>query len=478
MLFRTQSQKTTLGTTDLFQLRRLRVDNRSRATHTYVVGTTGRGKSKLLEHILYQDIVSGHGCGVLDPHSDLVADLLHNLHNHPARANAHWNRILYFDPTRTDYLVPFNVLRVGMTPYATAQNVVEAFRRTWPRALAAAPRFANIATAAILTLIATDLTLVELPRLLTDAAFRERLLARVTDPEVLAFWRDRYAKWGRNGPLMVESLLNKVTALTLNPQLRLILGAVENRLDFRRIMDEGKILLVDLGRCDGETRRLLGSLIVTGLEQAAHARQDTGIFRRPFYFCMDEFQDFCANEGASQTLAQTLSECRKFGLHLTLAHQSLGQINERLKSALGNIQLKIVFGVARQDAEALAPHLFQVGGQRPSVPSPVRSGRTPLPYYALQEEWERTIQTLQNLPPRVAMVRSPEHAQVARLKTIILKYPVVDLSSLEGLRRNLARQTGIACEALHQSLQERGQRFQMPPPEIRQRRNAPSSRSA
>ena len=112
-------------------------------------------------------------------------------------------------------------------------------------------------------------------------------------------------------------------------------------------MDEGKILIVDLGRCDAETRRLVGSLVVTGLEQAARSRKELeGSNRKPFYFCIDEFQDFCSNDGAAQTLAQILSECRKFGLHLTLAHQTLAQINERMKGALGNIQLKVIFRVS------------------------------------------------------------------------------------------------------------------------------------
>src|SRR5207249_11764266 len=101
----------------------------------------------------------------------------------------------------------------------------------------------------------------------------------------------------------LESILNKISALTLNPILRVILGQQENALDFRRIMDEGKVLIVDLGRCDSETRRLLGSLIVTSIEQAAISRKDELTRnRRPFYFYIDEFQDFCANESSTMTL--------------------------------------------------------------------------------------------------------------------------------------------------------------------------------
>ena len=428
-----------------------------RRTHTYVIGITGTGKSKLLEHILFQDIIHGRGGGVLDPHSDLVQDLLHYLQSHPQQAEAHWERIIYFDPSRSDSLIPFNVLDTGFSPYETTQNVIEAFRRTWPKTLDEAPRFANIATAAILTLIANKLTLVEMPRLLTDQAFRDALLANVTDSEVLEFWRGRYEKWGRETPLMVESLLNKVTAFTMNPQLRLLLGSGENRLNFRRIMDEGKVLLVDLGRCDAETRRLVGSLVVTGLEQAARSRKDSRDERTPFYFCIDEFQDFCANDGAAQTLAQILSECRKFGLHLTLAHQTLAQINERMKGALGNIQLKIIFGTSRQDAEILAKHLFQVTGEKVKFAirdSRQSGGNRPI-FYSLQEEWERSIRRVQQLKPRTAYVSRPGREGVAKIQTMTVRYDGVGGETLEQLRGALARRSGVATATLEMMIKRR-----------------------
>ena len=343
MFFKPIKDKLELGKQFTVGRPSLYVTPKERNTHTYVIGITGMGKSKFLEHLLFQDVIEGRGCGVLDPHSDLVDDLFRNMLSHPQKVLNQWQRIIYFDPSRSDYLIPFNVLDSGFSPYETAQNVVEAFRRTWPKALAEAPRFANIATASILTLIANQQTLIEMPRLLTNKPFRNRLLANIEDDELLSFWNGRFEQWGKDTPLMVESILNKVTtAFTMNPQLKLILGAKENRLNFRQIMDEEKILIVDLGRCDGETRRLIGSLVVTGLEQAARSRKEVeSAKRKPFYFCIDEFQDFCSNDGAAQTLAQILSECRKFGLHLTLAHQTLAQINERMKGALGNIQLKL-----------------------------------------------------------------------------------------------------------------------------------------
>ncbi len=320
----------------------VRISPEQRATHMYVLGITGQGKSKLLQHCIFQDIVSGRGCGLLDPHSDLAQDLLSSLAASGFFSDQkNQERVIYFDPSRHDYCIPFNVLETAYPPYTTAINVIEAFRRTWPESLAEAPRFTNILLASLLTLIANRLTLVELPRLLTDKRFRESLLHNLEDTNIISVFHYRLDRWGREQPLILESILNKVSAFSLNPSLRLMLGQRENRLDFRQVMDEGKVLIVDLGHCDGETRRLVGSLIVTAMEQAALSRKDQPTQeRRPFYFYIDEFQDFCANESSMTTLAHIFSESRKFGLHLTLAHQTLGQMsNDRLQSALGNMVL-------------------------------------------------------------------------------------------------------------------------------------------
>src|SRR5207249_3845089 len=161
--------------------------------------------------------------GLVDPHADLADDLLRYLASSPKQAASHWDRIVYFDPSRTDFVIPFNVLSSGDSPYQTAVNIVEAMRRTWPKTLEEAPRFANIALVSLLTLIHNKLSLVELPRLLTNRAYRQELCQNLTDPELIAFWKDRYDRWGREQPLMIESVLNKVTCFTLNPILRLIL---------------------------------------------------------------------------------------------------------------------------------------------------------------------------------------------------------------------------------------------------------------
>ena len=215
---------------------------------------------------------------------------------------------------------------------------------------------------------------------------------------------------------MLESILNKMSAFALNPILRQILGQRENHLDFRAIMDEGRVLLIDLGKCDGETRRLLGSLIVTGIEQAALSRKtEEQRSRRPFYFYIDEFQQFCANEGSMVSFAQILSEARKFGLSLTLTHQTLGQIQaEYLHSAMGNIGTKIVFSVDRTDAEIFAKKLFRPDGEqvKHEVPDEVQQDRTHPLFYSLQESWEQSIQAIQNLDSRTCLMKAPGKSAV------------------------------------------------------------------
>ncbi|MEP7285507.1 MAG: type IV secretion system DNA-binding domain-containing protein [Chloroflexota bacterium] len=372
-----------------------------REKHLYVLGITGKGKSKFLEHLIVQDIVAGHGCGVIDPHSDLARNVFgHLVTNGYLASLPHMRRLLYLDMTDSEHLPAFNVLAVPGEPYAIAQLVIEAFRRTWPEALKEAPQFSNVMLAALVVLIKTKHTLVQIHRLLVDKPWRDERLAEADDAEAEAFFRDRYEKWGRDAPGMIESTLNKVSAFTFNPTLKRMLGARENALDFRVLMDERKILLCDLGG-EPETRRLLGSLLVTFLEYAAFTRRDIPAQQRtPFYLYMDEFQDFSANDGSAKSLAQILSEARKFGLHLTLAHQSLSQLQTRLAGAIGNIQTKVLFGMSRQDAEIFGRALGQVDN-RAVKDSPKTTTQHPL-YESLPEQWEQWVSSLQWQPARRA----------------------------------------------------------------------------
>jgi len=198
-----------------------RVTASSRTAHMYVIGMSGKGKSKLLEYCLYQDIAAGRGCGLIDPHSLLVDDLLRLLITRDALADPDIrHRLIYVDPARTDYVVPFNVLATQAEhPYDVAASVLEAFRRTWPECLSEAPHFSNMVTAALIVLIENDLTLMHMPRLLTNSEFREQCLERVADSSIVEFFHDRYDQWGREAPLLRESTLNKIGAFSLNARL-------------------------------------------------------------------------------------------------------------------------------------------------------------------------------------------------------------------------------------------------------------------
>ena len=416
-------------------------------THVYVVGRTKKGKSKFLQHLAYQLIVLGQGCAVIDPHADLADDLVAHLGSLPERRQL-LRRIVYFDPSRRDWLPPFNVLLAPWEPYTIAQNVVEAFRRTWPDSLKEAPRFTNIVLAATLLLIENRLTLVEMPRLLTDPAYRSALLERTKDPELARFFRTRYDRWGREQALIAESVLNKVGALALNPTLQLILGQRENALPFRRIMDQGQVLICNLGRVDGETRHLLGSLIVSGLEQAARSRADEAAeARRPFYLIIDEFQDYMAGEGSEQTLAQMLAECRKFGLHLIMAHQYQSQLGQSLQGALENAQTKVIFGVGRNTARTMVEEVFR--------PDP--QGQAQGPGESLAEQWERFTQQAQRLGPREVLVQLPDREGVRRLRTCTVPQGKLDAAQLEAVREQLARQSGRSVAAMRRALARREQ---------------------
>lgn len=392
--------------------------NWTRDTHLYCIGTSGSGKSKFLESLFVADIKAGRGCGLIDPHGDLACDAIAHMHSKTfftKRENT--KRVVYFDPASEKTTLEFNVLLSNLPPYQLANQIIEAFRRTWPQSLKEAPRFTNLLLAALLALIEARCSLIDLPDLLTDANRRATILGKVKNPYVLEFFYKRFEQWGKG--LLIESVLNKVTAFSLNPHLRRCLGAKRNTLDPRRIMESGKVLIVNLGNCDDETRRLIGSLITTGIEQAAMSRAD---HRPHFYLYLDEFQDFCANEGSTITFAKMLSECRKKNLHVIVAHQTLGQIQDRIISALGNVGLIVVFQLDYSDAKILAHKLF-------------------VDYIGkLKAEEEAAI--IQKLPRRTALVKFRTR-RLVRLRTLKIRPYKISQYRLKILIEELEASNGL-----------------------------------
>jgi len=438
----------------------------------YVVGASGQGKSKYLQHTLFELARKGWGCGVIDPHSDLANDLLAQLAAYPT---AHpWlgqptnqQRLLYVDPARTDYVLPCNILKSSTsTPYEIAENVVEAFRRVWPETLAEAPRFAQIMRNAVLVLAVRGLSLLELEPFLTNRALRTKLLTGFPDPLVLSFFEHQYNQWGKDQVIFASPVLNKVAAFLFKPQVRLMLGANENRLDFRTIIDQGTVLIMDLGGFqDEETQRLLGSLFVTSLEQAAFSRRNQATQQRKPFFCMiDEFPLFCARD--STALARILSECRKFRLHLGLAHQTITQLpTERLQGALENAQLKVVFGTGRQTAEAIVKELFMpnLRAIKHEIKDEAAHARTHPLFDPLQEQFERFTQQIQRLRRRRVLVKLPDsfffRHRVLHLKTPKIPGAPLKLAQLGQLKQQLVKQIGLPRQQLEAEIAERTQRY-------------------
>lgn len=418
-----------------------------RAAHMYVIGLSGKGKSKFLEHCLYQDIAAGRGAGLVDPHSLLADDLLRllvtkKLHLDPRVQE----KLIYVDPARQDYIVPFNVLALPQEePYDIAATVLEAFRRTWPESLKEAPHFANIVMASLLALIENRLTLMHLSKLLTNKDFREQCLTNVADQSVIEYFHDRYDKWGREAPILRESILNKVGAFSLNPRLKLMLGQPENHLDFCKIMDEGKILILDLGHCDGETNRLIGSLVVTGLELAMRRRRKRYLWN----LTIDEFSGYVANEGSTKTLSHVFSEGRKFGMSMTVAHQDLSQLSPRLLGALSNVQTKVIFEVGRADAEYFARLIGKVDTE--AIKREPKTEHQYELFSALPEQWEEWTKRLQFQANRHAYV-AMQTGKVIKINTIrIPEYTAID-SQVEQFKQESIKSYGIASEQAIKSL--------------------------
>lgn len=463
--------KLRLGTCDPFGLLPVSVSLGHFNSHLYVVGQSGQGKSKFLQHLLFQLVSSPWGCGVFDPHSDLASDLLAQLASQPAARPwlsdpANQQRLLYLDPARTDYLVPCNILKnSSSTPYEVAENVVEAFRRVWPETLAEAPRFAQIMRNALLVLIACGLSLLELEPLLTDSTFRNRMLEQVNDPLVVAFFKHQYDRWGREQAIFVSPVLNKVSAFLFQPQVRMMLGANENKLDFRTILDRRQILILNLGGFrDEETQRLLGSLFLTALEQAAFSRSNQPPAARQPFFCMiDEFPLFCARDQTS--LARILSECRKYRLHLGLAHQTIAQLaGGRIQGALENAKLKVVFGTGRQTAEAIVKDLFMPDPKaiKHEVVDEGAKERTHPVFDPLLEQFEVFTQSIQRLRQRRVLVKLPEKEQVWPVQIPLVPRAHVSSAQLEQVKHALSKGIGKPWKRLEEEIMQRAKRYGVP----------------
>ena len=322
---------------------------RDRSRHMYIIGQTGAGKSGLLELLALSDVFYNQGYCIIDPHGDFAVD---NLKFVP---KSRISDVIYFNPADTSYPVAFNPLEVtdpSRKPNICSE-VIGVLKRMFGDSWG--PRLEHILRYTLLALLdRPEATLLDISRLLTDKDFRKETLDYCTDVTVLQFWKHEFGQW--NDKQVNESIapvLNKVGAFTANPIIRNIVGQPKSSFDIRRIMDEGKILVVNLskGLIGEDNAGILGSFLVTKVQLAAMSRSDIARVedRRPFYLYVDEFQNF-----ATDSFAVILSEARKYGLNLTVANQYVAQMTDAVRDAVfGNVGTTISFRVSADDAPVL-----------------------------------------------------------------------------------------------------------------------------
>lgn len=331
------------GRNDVFGVK---ADDRTR--HMYVIGKTGMGKTALLQNMTVQDVIHGNGVGVIDPHGDFAERILDFIPEHRIKD------VVYFNPADSQFPVGLNLLEdVGYDErHLVASGLLGVFKKIWVDVWSA--RMEYLLNNAILALMEyPGSTLLDVNKMMTNKAFRREVMSHVQDPVVSEFWLEQFVNWGeRLAGEATAAIENKVGQFTAAPLIRNIVGQKQSTIDFRDIMDNGRILVVNLakGYIGEENSRLLGAMTITKLYLSAMSRVDIPENeRRDFVLYVDEFQNF-----ASEAFEGILSEARKYHLSLVLAHQYIEQMDEAVRNAVfGNIGTLISFRVGATDAEYL-----------------------------------------------------------------------------------------------------------------------------
>jgi len=322
-----------------------------RRRHMYVIGQTGSGKSTLLNNCILQDVLSGRGFAFIDPHGDSADLIIDSIPSERIRD------VVYLNPSDVDFPLGFNPLRgvsKNLQAIATA-NLIAAFRSIWRYSWG--PRMEHILSNTIAALMAypenLSISLLAIPKMLTDDRFRRRVLKHVSDPIVRDFWLNEFERYDpRQRAEAISPILNKIGAFARSPAMRNILGQGRSSFDLSYVMDNRKILIVNLskGVLGEDMTNLLGSLLVCAIQQEAMKRAQRPVHERSdFGLYIDEFQNF-----TTDAFDSIVSEARKYRLSLTIAHQYLDQLSDTVRRAiLGNVGNLVMFTLGGADAEAL-----------------------------------------------------------------------------------------------------------------------------
>lgn len=341
-----------------------------RRRHMYIIGMTGTGKSVLMGNLAIQDIQNGKGVCVIDPHGSLVESILPNIPKERIQD------VIYFNPSDTDRPIGLNMLEAKSADQEdfAVQEMISIFYKLVTDPSMVGPMFEHNMRNAMLTLMADKEnpgTIAEIPRIFTDKDFQKYKIAKVTDPMVRSFWEQEMAKTSDfHKSEMLGYLISKVGRFIENAMMRNIIGQPKSGFNFREVMDQKKILLVNLAKgTTGEVNsNLIGLIITAKLQMAALSRTDIPEEKREdFYLYIDEFQNFITD-----SIATILAEARKYKLNLILAHQYIGQLSEasgpegkgygdKVKdSVFGNVGTLVSFRIGVEDAEILAKQMAPI----------------------------------------------------------------------------------------------------------------------
>ena len=344
---------------------RLSVSDRRR--HLYCIGQTGVGKSVFLQEMAKQDVREGRGICFIDPHGDAVQDILAAVPRERAED------VVYFDPSDTERPFGLNMLEFSRPEEKTfvVNEMINIFGKLYDLKQTGGPMFEQYMRNAMLLIMedpSTGSTLMEISKVLADPDFRRMKLDRCKNPVVYDFWVKEAEKAGGEASLanMVPYITSKLTPFVANDMMRPIIAQQKSTLDFRKLMDEQAIILLNLskGKLGEMNSHLLGMVVVGKILMAALSRADIPeADRKDFSLYIDEFQNV-----TTDSIAQILSEARKYGLNLIIAHQFIGQLSDDIsKAVFGNVGSMVSFRVGPEDAEFLEKQFAPIFSARDLV---------------------------------------------------------------------------------------------------------------
>jgi hypothetical protein len=331
------------------------IKDKDRLGHIYAIGKTGTGKSTLLQNMAISDIERGNGFCVIDPHGDVVENLLNYI---PLERIGD---VIYFNPQDMEFPIAFNPLK-NVHPHfhhVVVSGLLSTFKKIWADNWG--PRLEHILRFTLLTLLEhQEATLLDIQPLLTDISYRGHILAKIQTPQILSFWYNEFNKYSSSlRSEAISPILNKVGIFSSSALLRNIVGQKDRSFHLSKVLDEGKIVIANFskGAIGEDVSALLGSMLVTSIQLAAlHRAKQPEHTRRPFYVYVDECHSFLTD-----SFADILAESRKYGLGLFLANQYIEQLKDEIRAAIfGNVGTLISFRVGANDAHYLTKEFHPV----------------------------------------------------------------------------------------------------------------------